>query len=311
MWCIEGRRDGGQIAREVKVLIHSMTGYGSAEVRGDAVDLSVELRSVNHRFLDISLRMPKSISALEARVREVLSQRLSRGRVSGTFAWGNSGGDSEEVFLNQASADRYYGLLCDLKTHYNLSGEVDIATMAARQDIWKVERREIDLEEVWGLVETGIGQALDEMISMRSREGELLAKDLLERVKAVREMGADIEKRMPENVEGARDKLQERLDKLLSTPDLPPERLAVEASIMADRMDCTEECVRLRIHCDQFEKYVVEGGAVGRKLNFLLQEMGRESNTIGSKANDALVSQHVVLLKEEMEKLREQVQNIE
>ncbi len=292
-------------------MIHSMTGYGKAEIRDNGLEISVELRSVNHRFLDISLRLPRSLSALENRAKETISKRLNRGRISGLLVWENAGSNSEEILLDEDVADRYHALLCDLKTKYHLSGDVDVATMAARADIWKVERKEIDPEEAWGLAERAFGEALDELISMRAREGELLAKDLLDRVKAIRETGAEIERWMPERIQNTKDKLQERLEKLISTPELPPERLAIEASVLADRMDCTEECVRLRIHCDQFEKYVREGGPVGRKLNFLLQEMGRESNTIGSKANDAQVSQHVVRLKEETEKLREQVQNIE
>jgi len=292
-------------------LIHSMTGYGRAEIRDDTNEICVELRSVNHRFLDVSLRMPRSLSALENRAKEAIAKRLSRGRVSGAFVWGNSGPDSEEILVDEEVADRYHALLSDLKKKYDLSGDIDVATMAARPDIWKVERREIDLEDAWRLIEKGLGEALDELISMRAREGASLAKDLLERVKAIRDMGNEIEQWMPERIRNAESRLRERLEKLISAPELPPERLAIEASVFADRMDCTEECVRLRIHCDEFEKYLAEGGPVGRKLNFLLQEMGRESNTIGSKANDAEVSQQVVRLKEEMEKLREQVQNIE
>ncbi len=292
-------------------MIHSMTGYGRAEIRDDTNEICVELRSVNHRFLDVSLRMPRSLSALENRAKEAIAKRLSRGRVSGAFVWGNSGPDSEEILVDEEVADRYHALLSDLKKKYDLSGDIDVATMAARPDIWKVERREIDLEDAWRLIEKGLGEALDELISMRAREGASLAKDLLERVKAIRDMGNEIEQWMPERIRNAESRLRERLEKLISAPELPPERLAIEASVFADRMDCTEECVRLRIHCDEFEKYLAEGGPVGRKLNFLLQEMGRESNTIGSKANDAEVSQQVVRLKEEMEKLREQVQNIE
>jgi uncharacterized protein (TIGR00255 family) len=288
-----------------------MTGYGRAEVREEGVELSVELRSVNHRFLDISLRMPKSLAQLEARTKEVIGKRLSRGRLSGAVSWGDSGVDTEDISIDRDVADRYYALLCDLKKTYDLAGEVDLDALAGRPDIWKVERKELDLEAIWTFMEKGLNAALDELMSMRSREGEGLAKDLSGRVAVIRDMGDQIEKWMPEKVQGARSKLQERLEKLISMPELPPERLAIEATVLADRMDCTEECVRLRIHCDHFEQYLQEGGPVGRKLNFLLQEMGRESNTIGSKANDAEVSQQVVRLKEELEKLREQVQNIE
>ncbi|MCK4547226.1 MAG: YicC family protein [Candidatus Eisenbacteria sp.] len=292
-------------------MIHSMTGYGRAEIREDGVDLSVELRSVNHRFLDISLRLPKSLASLEARAKELIGRRLSRGRVSGTLAWGNSGGDTEAISIDREVADRYHALLCDLKANYDLAGEVDLTTMAARPDIWKVERRELDLDALWTYVDRGLEQSLDELIDTRAREGKELAKDLSERVNVIRRMGEEIAVWMPQKTENARDKLCERLEKLISMPEIPPERLAMEATILADRMDCTEECVRLRIHCDHFHQYLLEGGPVGRKLNFLLQEMGRESNTIGSKANDAEVSQQVVRLKEEVEKLREQVQNIE
>lgn len=292
-------------------MIQSMTGYGRAEVRENAMELSVELRSVNHRFLDVVLRMPKSLCELENRGKEIVGRQISRGRITGSVAWGNSGDEPEEIVLNRETSDRYHALLCDLKKTYNLAGEVDLATMAARHDIWKVERREIDLESVWAILEKGLTEALDDLVAMRLREGEQLARDLAERVQAIRQMGREIEAWMPQRIARAKEKIQERLERLISAPELPPERLAMEAAVLADRMDCTEECVRLRIHCDHFDKYLEEGGPVGRKLNFLLQEMGREANTIGVKANDAEVSQQVVRLKEEVEKVREQVQNIE
>lgn len=292
-------------------MIQSMTGYGRSEVRDEGLGLTVELRSVNHRFLDIVLRMPKVLAELETRARELIARRLSRGRVAGVVQWESNSEEPGEVVVNREVADRYHSLLCDLKQTYDLAGEVDLATMASRPDIWKLEREEIDLEAVWGLVEKGLSEALDELVMMRVREGQELAKDLAARVGAVRRMGSEIEAWMPEKVGNAKDRLRERLEVLLDTPEIPPERLAMEAAVYADRMDCTEECVRLRVHCDQFDRYLRDGGPVGRKLNFLLQEMGREANTIGSKANDAEVSLQVVRLKEEVEKLREQVQNIE
>lgn len=292
-------------------MIQSMTGYGKAEVREGGLELSIELRSVNHRFLDVVLRLPRSISELETRIKEVISRRLSRGRVSGAIQWAVGNDELGEVTLNREVADRYHALLLDLKESYDLAGDVDLATLASRQDVWKFERRELDLEGTWSLVEKGISEALDELVEMRGREGKQLAQDLAERVSAIRAMGQEIEAWMPGKVEQSKEKLQARLDKLISTPEILPERLAMEAAVLADRMDCTEECVRLRIHCDHFDRYLTEGGPVGRKLNFLLQEMGREANTIGVKANDAEVSHQIVRLKEEVEKLREQVQNIE
>lgn len=291
--------------------IRSMTGYGRAEVDGGRFRISVEFRSVNGRYLDLSFRLPRELQNMEGRLKELIQERMERGRISVTVNWDGALGGRTTVTLDEEVADAYFAGLSQLKERYHLSGPIELSTMASFPEILRFGTQEWDTDELTQLVESAATRALDDLARMKAEEGVLLAVDLRKRAEILRESLARVSARLPVRVEEGASGIRERLGRLLGDREFPQDRLAAEVALLADRLDCTEECVRFGIHVDQFLKYLSEGGAAGRRLNFLLQELGREVNTIGSKANDTLISHEVVLLKEELERIREQVQNVE
>lgn len=296
-------------------MVRSMTGYGRGEVAVDGLRLTAEVRSVNHRFCEISARLPRTLSAFEGEVRQVLQSRLTRGKISLVVSWG---GDTEEgrepaatLQLDERNAERYLEILSVLQNKYRLPGRVDIASFAALPNLFLWEEPEADRERHLQLLIDVVTRATEDAIRMKEREGGMLRLDLEARVRSIQERVAQIRERAPSRVREALEKLRERIRLLIEEGTLPEERLAQEAALLSDRLDCTEECVRLEAHCDHFRKLLEEEATPGRKLNFLLQEMNREINTIGSKSSDVPIVEQVVDVKEELERIREQVQNIE
>lgn len=292
-------------------MIRSMTGYGRGEIEENGLRVSAEIKSVNNRFLEVAVKLPRFLAPLESDVRETVHKKLSRGRLFVDISWDEPGGPAETVVLDEAAADVYHKLLQSLKKRFGLSGEVDLATFASLPDLLKKEVKEWEPSRALPHVKEALGIALDDLVEMKTREGVALAEDLRARLNLMLNRLAAIEKRAPERVEELRERLAKRLKELNESGEYDDALLTQEVVIFAERTDYTEECVRFGIHCKNFIDYLDSGGAVGRKLNFLLQELGREANTIGAKAGDALVSENVVLIKEELEKVREQVQNIE
>ena len=292
-------------------MIRSMTGYGRGEIEENGVRVSAEIKSVNNRFLEVAIKLPRFLAPLESEIREAVQKTLSRGRLFVDVSWDEPGGPAETVVLDEAAADVYYKLLQSLKERFGLSGEVDLATFASLPDLLKKEVKEWEPTRALPLVQEALGIALDDLVEMKSKEGVALADDLRARLNLMLTRLEAIEKRAPERVDELRERLGKRLKELNESGEYDEALLTQEIVIFAERTDYTEECVRFGIHCRNFVDYLDSGGAVGRKLNFLLQELGREVNTIGAKAGDALVSENVVLIKEELEKVREQVQNIE
>jgi uncharacterized protein (TIGR00255 family) len=288
-----------------------MTGYGRGELEEKGVRITVEVRSVNNRFLEVSPKLPRFLAPLEGEVKNVIRARLSRGRILVSVNWEDVSGVRESISLDDEVADRYHSLLKALKQRYNLSGDIDLRTMAALPDLLKREVEEWEPSEAFPLVKKALAIALDDVIEMKSREGEAIARDLEKRVDHTITLLHKIEDKAPQRVEGVRNRLRARLAEIDEKGDYDEALLIQEVVLFAERSDFTEECVRYRVHCDNFRRYLKEGGAAGRKLTFLLQEMAREVNTLGVKASDAEVSGNVVLIKEELEKIREQVQNIE
>jgi len=288
-----------------------MTGYGSAELDRDGLSLTAEIRSVNHRFCEVSLRSPKVVSLFEDRVRQLIADRFSRGKFNLTITWSGAGESGEELKVNELVADRYVALLEKLRERYRLDSGLDLRTLAALPDLFVWEHTALSDEETWVLVKDLVSRACDSMDTMKAREGQALAKDRQHRLGLVREQLDVVIRRAPERPIEAKERLETRLKALLADVELDPVRLAQEVALMADRLDVTEECVRLAAHLDQFHSLVAGPEQAGRKLNFLLQEMNREVNTIGSKANDVEVGHAVIVMKEEIERLREQVQNVE
>ena len=292
-------------------MIRSMTGYGRGEIEEDGIRVSAEIKSVNNRFLEVAVKLPRFLAPLESDIRGAVQKKLSRGRLFVDISWDEPGGPAETVVLDEAAADVYYKLLQSLKERFGLSGEVDLATFASLPELLKKEVKEWEPARALPIVSEALGVALDDLVEMKTKEGEALARDLSERLSLMLARLDVIERRAPERVEELRERLTKRLKELNESGEYDEALLTQEVVIFAERTDYTEECVRFRIHCENFIDYLGGGGAVGRKLNFLLQELGREANTIGAKAGDALVSENVVLIKEELEKVREQVQNIE
>ena len=289
----------------------SMTGYGRAETEKQGRIWSVEVKSVNNRFLDAKIKLPRHYAALEDRVRKQIGSWYQRGRVDLILSVSGDFSDLVEINVDLNLARLYQERLNGLAAELGVDSKADLSLLIGLPDVLTREQRSEDIEEIWPLLSETIETALEQCRDMRVREGEALTADLSERLELFSGVLDDIEKRLPEIVAEREQALQERLDKLLATVDLDPLRLAQEVAIMADKSDVTEEMVRLRSHIAQFAELLRSSEPVGRKLDFLIQEFLREVNTIGSKINDAENAHRTVALKSELEKMREQVQNIE
>jgi len=292
-------------------MIRSMTGYGAAEIEHNGQRLSAEVRSVNHRFCEVSVRAPKAVLLFEDQIRQLIQDRFSRGKFNLTISWSGAGGEGEVLRLNESVADRYVSLMKQLRERYGLPGELDLRTLAALPDLFVWEHSEMTDEETWTMVQDLVGRACESMNQMKAREGASLAKDLSQRLAILKEQLQRVAARAPLRPLEAKERMVARIKPLLDDVEMDPIRIAQEVAMLADRLDCTEECVRLDAHLDQFRHLIDGAELAGRKLNFLLQEMNREANTIGSKANDVDIAHAVIVMKEEIERLREQVQNVE
>ena len=292
-------------------MIRSMTGYGSAEVERSGQRVSAEIRSVNHRFCEVSIRGPKVALLFEEQIRRVVQDRYSRGKFNLTISWSGAGERGEVLKLNDDVARRYVDLMSDLKTRYGLSGDVDLATVAGLPDLFTWEHSSMSDEESWEVLEVVVNQACDSMTLMKDREGKALARDFEHRLGVIRGELDTVVERAPLRPLEAKERMLGRIKPLLDDVEMDPVRIAQEVAMLADRLDCTEECVRLSAHLEQFQHLIDNDEMAGRKLNFLLQEMNREANTIGSKANDVTIGRAVIVMKEEIERIREQVQNAE
>jgi uncharacterized protein (TIGR00255 family) len=292
-------------------MIRSMTGYGSADLERDGQRLTAEIRSVNHRFCEVSIRAPKVVGLFEDQLRQLISEKFSRGKFNLTITWSGTGEGGEVLKLNEGVTDRYVALLAQLKQRYGIDSGVDLRTLAMLPDVFQWEHSALSDEETWTIVRQVVVGACENMNGMKAREGAALAKDLAERLTLVRRQLDIVSERAPLRPQEAKERLSARLKTLLGDVEMDPIRIAQEVALMVDRLDCTEECVRLAAHLDQFRSLIEGPELAGRKLNFLLQEMNREANTIGSKSNDVDVTRAVIVIKEEIERLREQVQNVE
>lgn len=291
-------------------MIASMTGYGKAEAPLGDLMVAVEVRSVNHRFCEVAARVPKSLAGSEARFRKVVQRRVARGRIDLVVAAGGEH-QTRTIAVDAELARQYYDALKSLQQQFGLSGEITVQMVATSRDVLTFVERETDSIALADHVETLITRAIDELDAMRRQEGEAIAQDLVYRVREIASRVEDAARRAPLIVEEYATRLRNRVRVLANGIDLDPARLAQEVALQAERSDYTEEVTRLRSHLTQCETMLRSGGAVGRALDFLFQEMNREINTIGSKANDAEVALAVVAMKSDLEKLREQVQNVE
>jgi uncharacterized protein (TIGR00255 family) len=293
-------------------MIRSMTGYGRAEESGADARISCEVRSLNNRYLDVQIKAPRSLLSLESRIKKAVQERFSRGRFDISISRSSEQDAAEQIVINEALAMQYIRALRSLKEQQGLAGDVDVSTVAGFPDIvTRVEKQE-SLDELWTVVSRCLGRSLDELDRMRGEEGGALAQDMLSRIKAIEQMADVVRTAAPDAVESARKRMTESLARLLAEPP-EPARLAQEIALLAERTDITEELTRLGIHLRRFREMlaVAPQDGVGRKLDFLIQELGREANTIASKSLNADISHTVVNIKAELEKIREQAQNIE
>ncbi len=289
----------------------SMTGFGRGEAQVDGRSWTVEIKTVNHRFLDQRIGLPAGVVAFEDRVKKMIAARLHRGRVEVNVTL--SGDTSAGVLLqvNMDLARRYHQCLQTVKREFDLAGEVTLSDMLALRDLIGRQEEGLDLEREWPALAAALGDALDECDLMREREGQALKEELLSRLRRFARIVKEIEEEIPAVVDKRRRELEVRIEKLLAEVDLDPARLAQEAAYMADKADVTEEIVRLGSHIEQFTSFLNRDEPVGRRLDFLLQEFLREVNTLSSKINNGAIAHLGVEMKNEIEKLREQVQNIE
>lgn len=293
-------------------MIRSMTGYGQAEnAAGESARIKVEIRSVNHRYLDVSIRMPRDLQALEDKVRRRVQQAVGRGRVDAFITWHDQADDSVCVALDRGLALAYQKALTEMKEVCSLQESPGLEVLSRFPDVLRVEKRQTDLDEVWSRLDNVLTLALSNLTEQRKEEGARLDADFKMRLTTVEDTARKVEDRAPVIVEEYRKKMTDRLKDYLGLADIDPVRILTEAAIFADRSSVTEELVRLSSHIKGFRDALREQGPVGRKLDFLSQELFREINTIGSKANDYEVARLVVEMKTELEKIREQVQNIE
>jgi uncharacterized protein (TIGR00255 family) len=289
----------------------SMTGFGRAAVEQGGRTCTVEIRTVNHRYCEIALRLPHAIQGLEPDVRQSLQKRFPRGSISVTILLDGREDDLGTLVINTAVARRYIDLLRELKRAHGLAGEVDVNTVALLPDLFGHDQGELEEKQFWPVIAEALELAAARVDQNRLEEGKHIEREFRTRIGRMIELVGQLEGRAPDRARELKGRLRTRLGDLVSESGVDPARLAQELAILADRIDYTEECVRLRAHTQQYLDIMASEGPLGRRLNFIVQEMGREANTIGSKANDPFVSGVVVEIKEEIEKLREQVQNIE
>ena len=293
-------------------MITSMTGFGRSELRKNGYEISAEIRSVNNRFLDLQLKLPKSFSHLENEVKTLVRSYVNRGRVNVFVSLKTpEGNNNSGLTINLEPARVYWKLMKRLKKELKIPGKVKFDHLLHFTDVFTYEEDSEFNQELWELIEQALTTALENLQQMRKQEGTELATDLIARIKALDEKIGEIEKASKQRAGDDLTKLRERVKEILSNGDVEESRLETEIALMVNRMDVTEECVRFYSHNKMFLDICQSTDAVGRKMNFLLQEMTREANTIGAKANHADISHLVVDIKEEIEKIREQVQNIE
>ena len=293
-------------------LIKSMTGFGRAQKVFANKEITVEIRSVNHRYFEFSARVPRAYSYLEERLKSHLKTTISRGKIEASVMIAAVEGETTSVVrINQGLAKAYLDALKSLSEELQVRNDVTVSQLARFSDIFTVSKAEEDEDEIWAMVQETADEAVQRFVAMRTLEGEKMEQDLLNRLINIENWVAQVEEQSPKTLENYRTRLKAKMDEILGDKSIDDARILAEAAIFADKIAVDEETVRLRSHLNQLQQMLSDGGAIGRKLDFLLQEMNRESNTIGSKGNDLEQARTVVDMKAELEKIREQTQNIE
>lgn len=292
-------------------MIKSMTGFGRAEVQDKDRKFTVEIKSVNHRYLDFNIKMPKKFSFFEAAIRTTLKKYMQRGKIDVFITYEDFTQTSFALQYNGELAGQYLAYLKKMEQDFGLKNDVSVSGLARFPEVFTMEEQPVDEEEIWCLLEKALCEAGERFAVSRNTEGENLRADLLEKLSQMRQNVDKVEARSPELLTEYREKLQAKVQELLGDTQLEESRIASEVIIYADKICTDEETVRLRSHIDNTIQVLHEGEGIGRKLDFIAQEMNREANTILSKANDLEISNIAIELKTEIEKVREQIQNIE
>lgn len=292
-------------------MVRSMTGYGRCERELGSLNVVVEIKSVNHRYFEFSAKLPRTCGFLEDRLKSFCNRRIARGKVECFVAVENLEDGGARVLVDHALAAGYVRALDELSERYALEGRLTAVELAGFPDVLVAHKAPENEDSIWAAVESVAGEALESLLQMREAEGGRLRQDILARADAILACVEFIEERSPQTVLEYREKLKQRIRELLQDAAVDEQRLLTEAAVFADRIAVDEETVRLRSHLAQLRELLKAGGAVGRKLDFLVQELNREANTVGSKAQDAEIIKKVLEVKAETEKIREQVQNIE
>ena len=292
-------------------MIKSMTGYGSAKGSSGKFEISIEVKSVNNRYLDCNVKIPRVFISLEESLKAVVQKYISRGKVDVFVTIDSSKADDVEITVNRPLAEAYITVLRSMADEYGLSGNINVIDITRFPDVLHAEKREADSSQLYDDISTVLNEALSNFDGMRSKEGIKLCHDMSSRLDEIERFTAMAEELSPKSISDYRNKLEARLTEFLQNRDIDESRILAEAAIFADRVAINEETVRLRSHIAQLREMLGSSEPVGRKIDFLVQEFNREANTIGSKGNDTEMAKVVVDLKAEIEKIREQAQNIE
>ena len=292
-------------------MIKSMTGYGRAQGSFSGGDITVEVKSVNNRYLDCGVKLPRGYAYLEEGIKGLVQKSISRGKVDVFITINAAGADNVTISVNTPVAEGYIAAMRQLVEKYGVQDDISASAISRFNDVFIVEKQEQDENEVKSAISGVVSEALAAFDTMRTREGEALKADLLQKAEGILDLVSKVEARSPITVKAYRDRLTAKMQEVLEDRQIDEARIIQEAAIYADKVAVDEETVRLRSHVDQLKAMLSEGGVIGRKLDFLMQEMNREANTIGSKGNDVEQARNVVNIKSELEKIREQIQNIE
>ena len=292
-------------------MVRSMTGFGRAKNQINGFDITVEIKSVNHRYFEFSCRMPRAYNFLEEKIKSYLNQKISRGKVEVSILVDDLNQNSTVVEINREYADAYIKALGELSKEYKLKNDVKVSTLANNSEMFKIRRQQIEDDVIEAAIMPVLEEACNNFISMRSVEGERLLKDVISRTDYILSKVEIIEARSPETVAAYQEKITNKIKDLIGDNTVDEQRILTEVAIFADKVAVAEETVRLRSHIKQFAGLLESDEPVGRKLDFIVQEMNRETNTIGSKAQDIEIAHIVVDIKSEIEKIREQIQNME
>ena len=292
-------------------MIKSMTGFGRCEVLKDSRKFTVELKSVNHRYLDVNIRMPKKLNLFETSIRTLLKSYADRGKVDIFITYEDLSQSQVSVKYNAALAAEYLKYLNQMAEEFSLDNDVRVSTLSRYPEVFTMEECSEDEDELWNGLKEALEGAFSQFVEMRTKEGERLKEDILLKLDLLSEQIRFIEERSPQIIAEYRTKLEEKMRELLEDTQIDDNRIAAEVILFADKICTDEEVVRLKSHIQHMKETLEESNGIGRKLDFIAQEMNREANTILSKANDLDISNRAISLKTEIEKIREQIQNIE